>query len=58
MTRIFRYGHGISEERWMDEHISVQGIVQRLRGHLIDCNNKALEDWFAKHSNYDSKRGS
>ena len=55
VTRIFRYGHGISEERWMDEHISVQGIVQRLRGHLIDCNNKALEDWFAKHNDYSSK---
>ena len=39
----------------MDEHISVQGKVQRLRGHLIDCNNKGLKDWFAKHNDYSSK---
>ncbi|MDC0337015.1 glycosyltransferase family 2 protein [Alphaproteobacteria bacterium] len=55
IVRLFRFGFGKSEERWMDEHIRVDGSVGRLSGEIIDQNEKGLTDWFSKHNVYASR---
>ena len=55
VQRLFRYGHGQSESRWMDEHISVDGLTQDLSGAIIDNNLNSLSFWIEKHNNYASK---
>lgn len=55
VQRIFRYGFGHSESRWMDEHIVVDGIVQDLAGAILDNNLNNLSFWIEKHNNYASK---
>jgi glycosyltransferase involved in cell wall biosynthesis len=55
ILRLFRYGYGESETRWMDEHIRVQGKVAKLAGQLIDNNLKPLNWWIDKHNQYASK---
>jgi len=36
--RLFRFGYGSCEDRWMDEHIVVNGCISHLYGALIDHN--------------------
>lgn len=55
VQRLFRYGFGHSESRWMDEHIVVDGIVQNLSGAIVDNNLNSLSFWIEKHNNYASK---
>jgi len=55
VQRLFRYGHGQSESRWMDEHISVDGLAQDLSGAIVDNNLNSLSFWIEKHNNYASK---
>ena len=55
ILRLFRYGSGQSETRWMDEHIRVKGQVIHLNGQLIDHNLKSLTWWIEKHNQYASK---
>jgi glycosyltransferase involved in cell wall biosynthesis len=55
VQRLFRYGHGQSESRWMDEHIAVDGLAQDLSGAIIDDNLNPLSFWIEKHNNYASK---
>ena len=50
--RLFRFGHGRSESRWMDEHIKLDGQSLNLSGAIIDNNLQSLEWWRAKHENY------
>lgn len=50
--RLFRYGHGQSESRWMDEHIKVDGPIKNLQGSIIDNNLNNLQWWLDKHENY------
>ena len=50
--RLFRFGHGRSESRWMDEHIKLNGQSLNLSGAIIDNNLQSLEWWLAKHENY------
>ena len=50
--RLFRFGHGRSESRWMDEHIKLNGQSLNLSGAIIDNNLQSLEWWRAKHENY------
>jgi glycosyltransferase involved in cell wall biosynthesis len=53
MLRLFRYGQGRCEERWMDEHITLNsGKTKRLCGELIDENLNNIGWWIAKHNNY------
>jgi len=52
VLRLFRYGHGQSESRWMDEHISVRGPLVHLNGAIIDHNLQSLAWWKEKHRNY------
>lgn len=55
MLRLFRVGKGEIEDRWMDEHIKVQGDTVVLKGELIDNNLKSLTWWTDKHNMYASR---
>jgi hypothetical protein len=55
VLRIFRFGLGRSEDRWMDEHIHVEGSVMRLKGELLDDNLNPLGWWIEKHNGYSSR---
>lgn len=53
MLRLFRYQHGICEERWMDEHIVLtQGKSLKFKGFFVDHNINPLGWWIEKHNNY------
>ena len=47
--RLFRYGKARCEEKLMDEHIIVDGIVEKLSGDLIHFDYKGLDAWLTKH---------
>ena len=53
--RLFRYGFGQSESRWMDEHIKVEGQTVALSGAMIDDNLRSLAWWIEKHNGYSSR---
>ncbi len=55
VLRLFRNGTGWCEDRWMDEHIVVDGDVGDLQGAIIDDNHKPLDWWVAKHNGYASR---
>jgi glycosyltransferase involved in cell wall biosynthesis len=55
VLRLFRYGRGKCENRWMDEHIKVAGPTVDFQGELIDDNLNSLTWWTAKHNNYASR---
>ena len=55
VLRLFRFGFGCSEVRWMDEHIEVQGSCIEFSGELIDDNLRPLKDWTDKHNQYSSR---
>lgn len=47
--RLFRYGKGRVENKLMDEHIIVDGKVEKLEGDLIHYDYKGLDSWLTKH---------
>lgn len=53
--RLFRYGSGMCEDRWMDEHIKVSGPALKLKGDIIDDNLQSLTWWTTKHNSYASR---
>jgi len=55
VLRLFRYGRGQCENRWMDEHIKVAGPTVDLQGEIIDDNLQSLTWWTAKHNGYASR---
>ncbi len=55
ILRLFRYGCGQSENRWMDEHIAVIGSTVDFKGDLIDDNLNSLTWWTEKHNRYASR---
>lgn len=55
VLRLFRYGRGQCENRWMDEHIKVAGPTVDFSGELIDDNLNTLTWWTEKHNNYASR---
>lgn len=55
IMRLFRNGQGRCEDRWMDEHIIVEGPTAHLRGEIIDDNRNPLDWWVAKHNGYASR---
>lgn len=55
VLRLFRYGRGRCENRWMDEHIKVAGPTTNFRGALIDHNLNSLTWWTDKHNCYASR---
>lgn len=51
--RIFRKGYGVSENRWMDEHIVIsEGNVEKIDLDFVDENLNDLTWWINKHNNY------
>lgn len=54
ILRLFRYGNGVCENRWMDEHIRVRGRVVDSQIAIIDCNLRPLSWWIDKHNHYAS----
>ena len=55
VMRLFRYGFGQSESRWMDEHIKIEGQTIALSGAMIDDNLRSLAWWIEKHNGYSSR---
>ena len=55
VVRLFRYGMARCENRWMDEHIKVDGKVEKLDGELLDDNLRNLSWWTEKHNRYSSR---
>jgi len=55
VLRLFRYGRGRAENRWMDEHIMVSGPTAEFAGEIIDDNLNSLSWWTAKHNGYASR---
>ncbi len=53
LLRIFRRGHGRIEQRWMDEHIIVEGgRTVHFDGGFADHNLNDLSYFIAKHNSY------
>lgn len=55
VLRLFRYGQGRCENRWMDEHILVEGKTVGFKGDIIDANLNSLSSWIEKHNAYASR---
>lgn len=55
VMRLFRHGAGRCENRWMDEHILVDGATADLSGEIIDDNLNSLTWWTEKHNSYASR---
>ncbi len=55
VLRLFRYGRGECENRWMDEHVKVRGPTVDFEGEIIDDNLKSLTWWTEKHNSYSSR---
>ncbi|MEO1205470.1 MAG: glycosyltransferase family 2 protein [Pseudomonadota bacterium] len=53
--RLWRIGRGRCEQRWMDEHIQVNGQVAETGVVLSDINLNSLTWWTAKHNAYASR---
>lgn len=55
VVRLFRYGRGRVENRWMDEHILIDDATADFRGEIIDDNRNSLTWWTEKHNSYASR---
>lgn len=55
VLRMFRYGRGRCEDRWMDEHIKVDGPTIDFDGEMVDDNLNSLTWWTNKHNKYASR---
>jgi len=55
VTRLFRPGKGRCENRWMDEHIVIDGPTIDFSGEIVDDNLKPLSWWIDKHNAYASR---
>jgi len=54
LLRIWRVGKGRIENRWMDEHIILDGTgnTDQLNGHIVDDNLNNTRWWTDKHNKY------
>ncbi|MFC3093303.1 glycosyltransferase family 2 protein [Alteromonas sediminis] len=54
LLRIWRFGKGRIENRWMDEHIVLEdgGMTCQLNGHIVDDNLNNNRWWTEKHNKY------
>nr|WP_319250266.1 glycosyltransferase family 2 protein [uncultured Celeribacter sp.] len=55
VLRLFRHGKGHCENRWMDEHILVDGDTGEFQGEIVDDNLNSLTWWTEKHNGYASR---
>jgi glycosyltransferase involved in cell wall biosynthesis len=53
--RIWRNGRGRCENRWMDEHIVVQGSIAHVDADIADINLNSITWWISKHNHYASR---
>ncbi len=53
--KLFRYGKGRVEDILMDEHVIVDGEVERLSGDIIHNDYKDLDTWLKKHIWYSER---
>ena len=53
VLRLFRFGKGYCEKRWMDEHIKItEGKTDKIDADIIDDSKKSLGWWTEKHNQY------
>jgi glycosyltransferase involved in cell wall biosynthesis len=53
VMRLFRFGFGYCEPRWMDEHMVItNGKSIKIEGDIIDDNLNNLGWWISKHNDY------
>ncbi len=54
LLRVWRVGKGRIENRWMDEHIVLEGgaKTEQLTGHIVDDNLNNTRWWTEKHNSY------
>lgn len=55
LLRIWRAGHGRCEERFMDEHVVVEGEIANINADFADDNLNSLTWWTDKHNRYASR---
>lgn len=55
MLRVWRTGHGRCENRWMDEHMIVEGEIAHLTADIADINLNNVTWWTGKHNHYASR---
>ena len=55
VLRLFRHGRGRCENRWMDEHVLVEGETAEFQGEIVDDNLNSLTWWTEKHNAYASR---
>jgi len=55
VLRVFRPSRGYCENRWMDEHIVVQGGTMAFDESIVDHNLQSLTWWTRKHNDYASR---
>lgn len=55
MLRVWRTGHGRCENRWMDEHMIVDGEIGHLPADIADINLNNVTWWTGKHNQYASR---
>lgn len=55
VMRLFRFGDGHCETRWMDEHIVTTGSIAVFDGEIVDDNRRSLTWWTEKHNAYASR---
>ncbi|PPD49809.1 MAG: glycosyl transferase [Methylobacter sp.] len=53
--RIWRNGKGRCENRWMDEHILVDGDIHHINADIADINLNNITWWINKHNHYASR---
>lgn len=52
VLRLWRNGRGRCENRWMDEHIIVDGAILHLDHDIADINLNNVSWWVSKHNGY------
>lgn len=55
VLRLFRRGSGRSEDKWMDEHITVDGETVEFDHDIVDENLRPLGWWIEKHNRYSTR---
>ena len=55
VLRLFKYDYGKCDDRWMDEHIKVNGKTVNFENSIIDYNLKPISWWINKHNDYASR---
>ena len=55
LLRVWRFGLGRCEERWMDEHVIANGPVTDLDADFADHNLHSVTWWTEKHNRYSSR---